>query len=102
MQSIAPIRVLLSNGLARLCKRRPSWVSAAKRSHRTWRLPVRLDRRLPQLLAIRLIGLTMGRRLEVRYKPMTDEEITTAFHKLHHLHSTSGEAVGQFGAIGAI
>ena len=33
---------------------------------------------------------------------MTDPEITTAFHKLHHLHSTSGEAVGQFAAIGAI
>ena len=33
---------------------------------------------------------------------MTDQEITTAFHKLHHLHSTSGEAVGQFAAIGAI
>jgi hypothetical protein len=33
---------------------------------------------------------------------MTDQEITTAFQKLHHLHSTSGEAVGQFAAIGAI
>jgi hypothetical protein len=33
---------------------------------------------------------------------MTDQDITTAFHKLHHLHSTSGEAVGQFAAIGAI
>jgi hypothetical protein len=33
---------------------------------------------------------------------MTDQEITTAFQKLHRLHSTSGEAVGQFAAIGAI
>jgi hypothetical protein len=33
---------------------------------------------------------------------MTDQEITAAFQKLHHLHSTSGEAVGQFAAIGAI
>src|SRR5438105_15233682 len=33
---------------------------------------------------------------------MTDEEIITAFEKLHRLHSTSGEAVGQFAAIGAI
>ena len=33
---------------------------------------------------------------------MTDQEIISAFEKLHHLHSTSGEAVGQFSAIGAI
>ena len=33
---------------------------------------------------------------------MTDQEIITAFEKLHRLHSTSGEAVGQFAAIGAI
>ena|ERR1700730_7644987 len=35
-------------------------------------------------------------------KPMSDQEIITAFEKLHRLHSTSGEAVGQFAAIGAI
>lgn len=33
---------------------------------------------------------------------MTDKEIITAFEKLHHLHSYSGEAVAQFAAIGAI
>jgi hypothetical protein len=33
---------------------------------------------------------------------MSDQEIITAFEKLHRLHSTSGEAVGQFAAIGAI
>jgi len=33
---------------------------------------------------------------------MTDQNIITAFEKLHRLHSTSGEAVGQFAAIGAI
>jgi len=33
---------------------------------------------------------------------MTDQEIITAFEKLHHLHSTAGEAVGQFASIGAI
>jgi hypothetical protein len=33
---------------------------------------------------------------------MTDQDIITAFEKLHRLHSTSGEAVGQFAAIGAI
>ena len=33
---------------------------------------------------------------------MTDHDIITAFEKLHRLHSTSGEAVGQFAAIGAI
>jgi hypothetical protein len=42
------------------------------------------------------------RRLEVETQTMTDQEIITAFQKLHHLHSTSGEAVGQFAAIGAI
>ena len=33
---------------------------------------------------------------------MSDQEIITAFEKLHHLHSYSGEAVAQFAAIGAI
>lgn len=33
---------------------------------------------------------------------MTDQDIITAFEKVHRLHSTSGEAVGQFAAIGAI
>jgi hypothetical protein len=33
---------------------------------------------------------------------MSDQEIITVFEKLHRLHSTSGEAVGQFAAIGAI
>jgi hypothetical protein len=33
---------------------------------------------------------------------MTDQRISTAFEKLLHLHSSSGEAVGQFSAIGAI
>jgi hypothetical protein len=33
---------------------------------------------------------------------MSDQEIITAFEKLHRLHSTSGEAVGQFAALGAI
>jgi len=42
------------------------------------------------------------RRLEVETKRMTDQNIITAFEKLHRLHSTSGEAVGQFAAIGAI
>lgn len=56
-----------------------------------------------QLLAARPIGLTSGAQAGSRnYKPMTDQEIITAFEKLHHLHSTSGEAVGQFAAIGAI
>jgi len=44
----------------------------------------------------------VGRRLEVETKRMTDQDIITAFEKLHRLHSTSGEAVGQFAAIGAI
>lgn len=35
-------------------------------------------------------------------KPRTDQEIVTAFEKLHHLHSSAGEAVAQFAAIGAI
>jgi hypothetical protein len=33
---------------------------------------------------------------------MTDQEIITAFEKLNHLHSSAGEAVAQFAAIGAI
>jgi hypothetical protein len=33
---------------------------------------------------------------------MSDQEIITAFEKLHHLHSSAGEAVAQFAAIGAI
>ena len=45
----------------------------------------------------------MGRRLEVeKHNPMTDQRISNAFEKLLHLHSSSGEAVGQFSAIGAI
>src|SRR5258708_35344636 len=56
-----------------------------------------------QLLATRPIGLTSGAQAGSRkHKPMTDQEITTAFEKLNHLHSYSGEAVGQFAAIGAI
>ncbi len=36
-------------------------------------------------------------------KPRTDDqELVTAFEKLHHLHSSAGEAVAQFAAIGAI
>src|ERR1700731_1627418 len=33
---------------------------------------------------------------------MTDHDISTAFEKLYHLHSSAGEAVAQFAAIGAI
>lgn len=56
-----------------------------------------------QLLATRPIGLTSGAQAGSRKpKPMSDQEIITAFEKLHRLHSTSGEAVGQFAAIGAI
>jgi hypothetical protein len=33
---------------------------------------------------------------------MTDQNIITAFEKLYHLHSSAGEAVAQFAAIGAI
>ena len=33
---------------------------------------------------------------------MTDQEIIAAFEKLNHLHSSAGEAVAQFAAIGAI
>ena len=35
-------------------------------------------------------------------KPRTDQEIVAAFEKLYHLHSSAGEAVAQFAAIGAI
>ena len=56
-----------------------------------------------QLLATRPIGLTSVAQAGSRKpKPMSDQEIITAFEKLHRLHSTSGEAVGQFAALGAI
>src|SRR5947207_3058443 len=56
-----------------------------------------------QLLATRPIGLTSVAQAGSRKpKPMSDQEIITAFEKLHHLHSYSGEAVAQFAAIGAI
>src|SRR3954454_5418191 len=56
-----------------------------------------------QLRAIRSISLTSEAQAGNRNPtPMSDQEIITAFEMLHRLHSTSGEAVGQFAAIGAI
>jgi hypothetical protein len=52
--------------------------------------------------ATRCSGLTSGLEAEIELQTMKDNEIITAFEKLHRLHSTSGEAVGQFAAIGAI
>ncbi len=56
-----------------------------------------------QLQATRSIGLaTEAQAGSRKHKPMTDQEIITAFEKLYHLHSSAGEAVAQFAAIGAI
>lgn len=56
-----------------------------------------------QLLATRPIGLTSGAQTgSGKHKAMTDQEIRTAFEKLLLLHSSAGEAVAQFAAIGAI
>jgi hypothetical protein len=52
-----------------------------------------------QLLTTRPRGLTNRAQAEIVDKPMSDQEIITAFEKLLRLHSTSGEAVGQFAAI---
>ena len=55
-----------------------------------------------QLPATRAIGLTSPAQTGSKHKPLTDQEIITAFEKLNHLHSTVGEAVAQFAAIEAI
>jgi hypothetical protein len=55
-----------------------------------------------RLVTARPIGLTSERQAEIEGKPMADQKIRTAFEKLLRLHSSAGEAVAQFAAIGAI
>jgi hypothetical protein len=61
------------------------------------------DPSAPPLPATRPIGLTSGSLAATRKDTtMTDEQIRSAFENLLRLHSSTGEAVAQFSAIGAI